>query len=185
MQCRAGRAEWRSRRGRACACVESVCARRARRACMRQEGARDAALKRMGWLKSPKLNVEGGLENYSRVLPKVGPMALGPWDIVKTHLTLRWCAGAGRRAHPGAAPQRLRRSATPHHQKHLREKVGYARPPSFQRASFGPAGGDWSGRRQALPSPERDCARGGGPRWRVVRARLSSAFIAETTWQKS
>ena len=139
----------------------------------------------MGWLKSPKLNVEGGLENYSRHVPKVGPMALGPWDIVKTHLTLRWCAGAGRRAHPGAAPQRLRRSATPHRQKHLREKVGYARPPSFQRASFGPAGGDWSGRRQALPSPERDCARGGGPRWRVVRARLSSAFIAETTWQKS
>ena len=127
----------------------------------------------------------GGLENYSRHVPKVGPMALGPWDIVKTHLTLRWCAGAGRRAHPGAAPQRLRRSATPHRQKHLREKVGYARPPSFQRASFGPAGGDWSGRRQALPSPERDCARGGGPRWRVVRARLSSAFIAETTWQKS
>ena len=66
----------------------------AQRACVRVRGERvrapraqsvhatgrctDAALKRMGWLKSPKLNVEGGLENYSRDLPnRDGPRAVG------------------------------------------------------------------------------------------------------------
>ena len=37
---------------------------------------------------------------------------------------VRRCAGGGRRPHPGAAPRRLRGSATPRRRKHLRAKLG-------------------------------------------------------------
>ena len=47
--------------------------------------------------------------------------------------------GGGRRPHPGAAPRRLRGSATPRRRKHLRAKLGCHSVPSFQRAYFEPA----------------------------------------------
>ena len=60
----------RMRGERVCACA------RAERACDRQ-AARDAALKRMGWLKSPQGNWRGGYLTNRVTRPKIGPMALG------------------------------------------------------------------------------------------------------------
>ena len=56
VQCRGGRAEWRSRGGRACACARRVCVR-ARRACMRQASCTHRTLVQL----TNDLNVEGGL----------------------------------------------------------------------------------------------------------------------------
>ena len=138
VQCRGGRAEWLSRGGRACACARRECVR-ARRACMRQASCMHGTPHSHGvGVPTNDLNVEGGLfsESYlsTAILNNCPRVRAAPCSSTVCYhedaLTLRRCAGAGRRAHPGAAPHRaaasVRRSATPHRQNHLREKVGYA-----------------------------------------------------------
>ena len=72
--------------------------------------------------------------------------------------------GGGRRPHPGAAPRRLRGSATPRRRKHLRAKLGCHAVPSFQRAYFEPAADRQvlRGRRTCCPLRVRSCAGGCG-----------------------
>ena len=67
VQCRGGRAEWRSRGGRACACARRVCVR-ARRACMRQASCTHRTPHSHGVVPYERLECGGGVVRRTAAL---------------------------------------------------------------------------------------------------------------------
>lgn len=124
VQCRGGRAEWLSRGGRACACARRECVR-ARRACMRQASCTHRTPHSHGVVPYERLECGGGVVRRTalRNLNNCPRVRAAPCSSTVCYhedaLTLRRCAGAGRRAHPGAAP----------HSGGLRPEIGNSSSP--------------------------------------------------------